>query len=66
MYGLLTTLEVGHGSQLVPSTSPLVLTPLARQADPSIGVVSPGAAQYDRYRALLQEATARDFARFHC
>jgi transcriptional regulator with XRE-family HTH domain len=65
MYGLLTTLEVGHGSQLVPSTSPLVLTPLAQQTEPFIGVVSPGAPQYDHYRALLGEATARDFARFH-
>ena len=65
MYGLLATLEVGHGSQLVPACCPIVLTPLARQSDPQVGVVAPGTAQYDAYKALLQQTVDRDFARFH-
>lgn len=65
MYGLLATLEVGHGSQLVPACCPIVLTPMARQADPQIGVIAPATPQYEAYRALLQQVTSRDFARFH-
>ena len=65
MYGLLATLEVGHGSQLVPACCPIVLTPMARQTDPRIGVIVPGTDHYDAYRKLLLETTSRDFARFH-
>ena len=65
MYGLLATLEVGHGSQLVPACCPIVLAPMARQADPQIGVITPAMPQYETYRALLQQVTTRDFARFH-
>jgi len=38
---------------------------LSRQKDPQIGVVKEGDDPYDAYRALLQEATSKDFARFH-
>jgi transcriptional regulator with XRE-family HTH domain len=65
MFGLLATLEVGHGSQLVPACCPIVLTQMARQTGPEIGVIAPGNAHFDAYRALLQETTSRDFARFH-
>ena len=65
MYGLLTTLEVGHGSQLVPASCPIVLTPLARQTDPEIGVIARASARHEAYRALLQQVMTRDFARFH-
>lgn len=65
MYGLLATLEVGSGSQLVPACCPIVLAPLSRQKDPQIGVVKPGDDPYEAYRALLEEATSKDFARFH-
>ena len=65
MFGLLATLEVGHGSQLVPASCPIVLAPMARQTDPQIGVITPAMPQYDAYRALLQQVMTRDFARFH-
>jgi transcriptional regulator with XRE-family HTH domain len=65
MHGLLATLEVGHGSQLVPACCPIVLTPMARQTDPQIGVIAEGTKHYDAYRALLEQTTSRDFARFH-
>jgi hypothetical protein len=38
---------------------------LDRQKDPQIGVVKPGDVPYDNYRAQLEEATSKDFARFH-
>lgn len=65
MFGILTTLQVGIGSQLVPAACPLALVPLARAGEAALGSVAPGDAQYDRYRALLKEAMERDFARFH-
>lgn len=65
MFGLLATLQVGHGSQLVPASCPIVLVPLARQLDPELGLIEPGNPHYDTYRALLLETTTRDFVRFH-
>lgn len=65
MFGLLTTLQVGNGSQLIPSACPLALVPKNRVSDPLIGLVESAAGQYEDYRALLSEATAKDFARFH-
>jgi transcriptional regulator with XRE-family HTH domain len=65
LFGLLATLQVGHGSQLVPASCPIVLAPLAKQVDPELGLIEPGTQHYDSYRGLLIETTARDFARFH-
>ena len=65
MFGILTTLQVGQGSQLVPATCPLVLAPLAKFADMAIGTVTPGMPGFGPLRALLTDATAKDFARFH-
>jgi len=65
MYGILTTLEVGRGSQLVPAACPLVLAPMAKVAQPVIGTVTPEMAEFEPLSALLEQATARDFARFH-
>jgi hypothetical protein len=65
MYGLLATLQVGHGSQLVPACCPIVLTPMARLSDPEFGVIAEGSKHYEEYHALLEQTTSRDFARFH-
>jgi transcriptional regulator with XRE-family HTH domain len=65
MFGLLATLQVGHGSQLVPASCPIVLAPLARQPEHELGLIEPGTKYHDAYRALLLETTSRDFARFH-
>lgn len=65
MYGLLATLEVGSGSQLVPACCPIVFAPLAKQVDPEIGLITPESKQHANYKAMLLAATAKDFARFH-
>lgn len=65
MYGLLATLEVGSGSQLVPACCPIVLAPLARQVDPEMGLITPESKHHASYRAMLLDATGKDFARFH-
>jgi transcriptional regulator with XRE-family HTH domain len=64
LYGILTTLLVGHGSQLVPAAAPLALTRMDRDPDPAFGRIAPDHPAHDRYRAELDCVTARDYARF--
>jgi len=65
MYGILTTLQIGQGSQLVPAACPIALVSLDRLADPFIGSVDPAATQFAEYSELLANATRQDYARFH-
>ena len=64
LYGILTTLLVGHGSQLVPAASPIALLRVDRDPEPAFGRIEPGHQAYERYRAEVDAVTARDFARF--
>jgi hypothetical protein len=64
LYGILTTLLVGHGSQLVPAACPIALLRADRDPEPAFGRIEPGHARYDHYRAELDAVTAQDFARF--
>jgi transcriptional regulator with XRE-family HTH domain len=64
LYGILTTLLVGHGSQLVPAASPMALVRTERDPQPAFGRIEPGHQAYERYRAEVAAVTARDFARF--
>lgn len=64
LYGILTTLLVGHGSQLVPAASPFALVRAERDPQPAYGRIEPGHAAYDRYSAEVAAVTSRDFARF--
>lgn len=64
LYGILTTLLVGHGSQLVPAACPVALLPFEREVEPAFGRIDPGHARHERYRERLEAVTRRDFARF--
>ena len=64
LYGILSTLLVGHGSQLVPAACPLALLRIRDGDAPDFGRIDPGSAAHSRYRAELETVTARDFARF--
>lgn len=64
MYGMLTTLQAGHGSHLTPAAAPIAFIPLRRVPDPAFGRVSTGAVHYDDYRATLARVTDKGFARF--
>ena len=65
LHGILSTLEVGHGSQLVPSACPVALMKLDRISDPAIGLIKRGTLSHPEYRAALDTATERDFVRMH-
>jgi transcriptional regulator with XRE-family HTH domain len=64
LYGILTTLAVGHGSQLVPAAVPLALLPLTPSQSPAFGRISPDHPDHARYRAELNGVASGDFARF--
>lgn len=64
LYGLLTTLLVGHGSQLVPATCPIALLRIRGETEPAFGRIEPDHPSYAGYRAELDCVTQRDFARF--
>ncbi|GAA0295566.1 helix-turn-helix transcriptional regulator [Sphingomonas oligophenolica] len=64
LYGLLTTLQVGKGSQLVPVACPIALARLDPDAEPAIGRINPDAAVYPDYREALDGAISGDFVRF--
>ncbi|MFL6845322.1 MAG: multiprotein-bridging factor 1 family protein [Allosphingosinicella sp.] len=64
LYGILTTLLVGHGSQLVPAASPIALVRADRAGEPAYGRIERGHPAYERYRREVAAVTARDFARF--
>jgi transcriptional regulator with XRE-family HTH domain len=64
LYGLLTTLLVGHGSQLVPAACPIALLKIREGSEPVFGHLEPEHPDYAAYRAELDAVTARDYARF--
>lgn len=65
MFGLLSTLQVGAGSQLVPVSCPLALVPEEQLGDAVFGLVHGDEAAHARYREILDFAVASDFCRWH-
>jgi transcriptional regulator with XRE-family HTH domain len=64
LYGILTTLLVGHGSQLVPASCPIALLRIGEGAEPAYGRIEPTHPSYAFYRGELDAVTGKDFARF--
>jgi len=66
LFGVLATLQVGPGSQLVPVACPVALVRLDDAASPpSLGLVTPDAPAYPDYAATVRRATADDFVRLY-
>ena len=63
MFGLLSTLQVGQGSQLVPVSCPVALVPMDQVEEPVFGLVRESDPRSEDYRALLDTAMADDFCR---
>ena len=64
MFGLLTTLQVGAGSQLVPVACPIALAPFEQIPDARLGLIDAADPLAAVYRAVLDTATASDFCRW--
>jgi transcriptional regulator with XRE-family HTH domain len=64
MHGILTTLLVGRGSQLMPVSAPLVMVPLRAVEDVRFGQIRAGDGCYEQYRAWLRRTVEEQFAMF--
>lgn len=63
MFGLLSTLQVGHGSQLVPMSCPVAFVPMGQVEEPVFGLVGEGDGRSPEYRGVLDTAMREDFCR---
>ena len=63
MFGLLSTLQVGKGSQLVPVSCPVAFIPLDQITDPVFGLVNDSSSRLAEYRQVLNTAKDDDFCR---
>ena len=64
MYGLLSTLQFGAGSQLVPVASPIAMVPSSQLTDVELGVIGDDHAHFGLCRGILDHAMANDFCRW--
>jgi transcriptional regulator with XRE-family HTH domain len=64
MYGIITTLLAGRGSQLTPIAAPIALLPIGNFANPTLGRVSADDANYAAYREHLRRTIDEPYAVF--
>jgi len=62
IYGVLTTLTAGAGSNLTPAAAPLALLPWPK-AQPALGRIAAGQAMYESYRKHMDAVVRAGFAR---
>lgn len=65
MFGLLSTLQVGSGSQLVPVACPIAFLPLDQIETLKFGLLSPDEDEYRAYSDILAHAVNSDFCRWY-
>ncbi len=64
MYGILTTLQVGRGSQLTPVAAPVVMVPTKAVKEIQFGQISASDRCYGIYRQYLKRTVDDQFAVF--
>lgn len=64
MFGVITTLQVGRGAQLIPVSAPIVYVPLARMPQARFGRIDASDPLHAAYRAYLRRTTDDQFALF--
>ena len=64
MYGIITTLLAGRGSQLTPIAAPIAFLPVRTIANPTLGRISSGDVNHAVYREHLRRTTEEPFALF--
>lgn len=62
--GVLTTLVVGTGSQLIPAASPITFSRWNDPQEPALGLIRPGMDCYAEYRRRVEQISAHRFAIF--
>jgi transcriptional regulator with XRE-family HTH domain len=64
MHGILTTLQVGRGSQLTPVSAPLAMVPMKAVKEARFGQVRAHDGCYSQYRQYLRRTVEEQFAVF--
>ena len=64
MYGIISTLRAGPGSQLTPIAAPIAYVPLKNVPKPSLGRVAPDDPNHALYRKHLRRTVEEPFALF--
>jgi transcriptional regulator with XRE-family HTH domain len=64
MFGIMTTLRVGRGSELMPVSGPIAYVPLAGLPKAEFGRIPAGHACHQQYRKLLRRTVEESFALF--
>jgi transcriptional regulator with XRE-family HTH domain len=64
MYGIITTLLAGRGSQLTPVAAPIAFLPIKTIRNPTVGRISPDDSNYAVYSEHLRRTTEEPFALF--
>ena len=64
MFGIMTTLQVGRGSNLIPVSAPIAYVPVENVPEAEFGRVAAGQHCYERYRKYLKRTTEEQFAKF--
>jgi transcriptional regulator with XRE-family HTH domain len=62
--GLLTTLVVGTGSQLIPAASPITFSRWTEAQEPMLGLIRPGMECYPEYSRRVEQISKGRFAIF--
>ncbi|MCP3474912.1 helix-turn-helix domain-containing protein [Bradyrhizobium sp. CCGUVB1N3] len=64
MYGIISTLRAGPGSQLTPIAAPIALVPARNVKTPTLGRIAPDNVNYALYRDHLRRTVDESFALF--
>ena len=64
MFGIMTTLRVGRGTELIPVAAPIAYVPAAAFGNPECGRIEPTHPRYAEYRKLLKRTVEEPFALF--
>jgi hypothetical protein len=64
MFGIMTTLRLGSGAELMPVSSPIAYVPLGMVPKADFGRIAVGHTCHQQYRKLLQRTVEEPFALF--
>jgi transcriptional regulator with XRE-family HTH domain len=64
MYGIISTLRAGAGSQLMPVAAPIAYVPLKNIQEPTLGRIAPDHPNHALYRSHLRRTVEEPFALF--
>jgi transcriptional regulator with XRE-family HTH domain len=64
MYGIISTLRAGAGSQLMPVAAPIAYVPIGNIQEPTLGRIAPDNANHALYLSHLRRTVEEPFALF--